>query len=170
MQAWGVWGLKLLTAAKFDPGYINSLISLGKCQGYCVIEGFCQVILVKMNVIIYNAFCHLDTSKPLFFGLSKGLHICHMYMVTVPLCCMLLVCKLHFTFLLLWKNSNCPIDTWGARFVTGSTRIYRRNITCKAKHSHNVCSALARIQSLTTFLSNFAVLELEHYAASFTSL
>ena len=29
----GGWGLKILTPANVDPGYINNLISLGKCQG-----------------------------------------------------------------------------------------------------------------------------------------
>ena len=54
----GGWGLKLLTPAKVDPGYINSLSHWVNVRD-SVIEGFSlSVILVKMNVIIENAFCH----------------------------------------------------------------------------------------------------------------
>ena len=107
MQAWGIWGLKLLTASKVDPGYINSLISLGRCQGLCG-GGLFTLCHTCQNECNYRkCFLPLKILLNHFFCAFQGYaHICYMYMVTVPLYCMSLVCKLHFTFLLLWKNSR----------------------------------------------------------------
>ena len=75
MQAWGIWGLKLLTAAKVDPGYINSLISLGRCQGLCG-GGLFTLCHTCQNECNYRkCFLPLKILLNHFFVLSKGLHM-----------------------------------------------------------------------------------------------
>ena len=143
----GSWGLSYSPQQTLIQDTLTGLISLGKCQGLYDWGLFTLRHTCQNERNYRRCFLPLKIVLNHFFVLSKGMHICHMSYVYGRYAPALYVAGILIGFHLSAPSEKFQWSHWhlSCRTVTGSTRIYRRNITCKAKHSHNAFSALTRI-------------------------